>query len=254
MPFMFFMVKFSYSLSHPRSVSVILLILLVLACARVRINLAPTPTPTLAPPPTASPTPLPTPLPTVTPFIVTQVRVTPELGCLAPDLAVGAHISAGGSYTETQTMAAGAMVCRIERDSCAYQHLVGILDPTIVFKKEELSPFDTEDIVMHPAMLAPLSRLSRLVLAEWDDAFQLRVTDAYDSLLEHDLNQLDTGRKSSLHFEGRAIDLTTWPVDRSRYGRLCTLALCAGFDWVHNEETHCHAALSAESVCTRCEE
>lgn len=144
------------------------------------------------------------------------------------------------------------MICRIDRDSCAYQTLVGLLDPTIVFKREENPPYDTEDILLHPAMLAPLSRLSRLVLDEWDGAYNLRVTDTYDSLLEHDLSQTDLNRKYSLHFEGRAIDLTLWPIDRSRYGRLCALAHCAGFDWVHHEGTHCHASIRAASLCTQC--
>jgi hypothetical protein len=172
--------------------------------------------------------------------------------CYLPDLAFDQHLSASGSYTETQWTASGKMICRVERDTCAYYQMVGILDPTIVFKREENPPFHAEDIVMHPAMLAPLSRLSKMVLAEWDGAFHLRVTDAYDSLLEHDLNQLDESRKYSLHFEGRAIDLTLWPVDRSRYGRLCALAHCAGFDWVHNEGDHCHASIKAKSLCEQC--
>ena len=146
------------------------------------------------------------------------------------------------------------MTCRIERDTCPYHHLVGLLDPTIVYRQEEEFPYSTEDILMHPSMVRPLSRLSQLVLAEWDGEASLRVTDAYDSLLEHDLNQPDLNRKYSLHFEGRAIDLTLWPVDRSRYGRLCALAICAGFDWVHHEVTHCHASIQAESLCDLCSE
>jgi hypothetical protein len=146
------------------------------------------------------------------------------------------------------------MTCRIERNSCAYHQLVGILDPTIVFKQEEEPPFSTEDILMHPAMLLPLSRLNELVQAEWQGAVQLRVTDAYDSLLEHDPPQTDVNRTYSLHYEGRAIDLTTWPIDRTVYGRLCALAHCAGFDWVHHEGTHCHASINAKSLCLQCGE
>ena len=144
------------------------------------------------------------------------------------------------------------MACRIERDTCPYNNLVGLLDPTIVFNQEESFPFNTEDVLIHPAMITPLSRLSQLVLAEWDGEFALRVTDAYDSLLEHDINQTNPNRKYSLHFEGRAVDFTTWPVDPSRYGRLCALALCAGFDWVHHEGTHCHASIKAKSLCDSC--
>lgn len=107
---------------------------------------------------------------------------------------------------------------------------------------------------MHPALLLPLDRLNTLVQAEWQGEYQLRITDAYDSLLEHDLGQADNNLRASLHFEGRALDLTTWPIDRSRYGRLCMLAHCAGFDWVHNEGDHCHVAHRAESLCAACQQ
>ncbi len=144
------------------------------------------------------------------------------------------------------------MICRIEPDSCAHHYLIGDLDPTIEFKREEAGPYATEDILMHPDMLLPLLRLSQLVQAEWGGEVRLRVTDAYDSQLEHDLTQSDLTQRSSLHFEGRSIDLTTWPIDLTRYGRLCVLAHCAGFHWVQDEGDHCHASLRAESLCTRC--
>lgn len=203
--------------------------------------------PTLTPSPTPSPTVpiLPTPLPTATPLPAADA-------CPLPHLWLGQHISASGSYTETQTDAAGPMACRIERDSCAYYQLVGNLAPAIVFKREEEPPYDEEDILMHPAMLLPLYRLSELVAEEWGGEYRLRITDAYDSLLEHDLGQPDENLKYSLHFEGRAIDLTTWPIERNNYARLCALAHCAGFDWVHNEGSHCHAAVNAESLCFDC--
>ena len=144
------------------------------------------------------------------------------------------------------------MLCRIQRESCAYRHLIGNPDPTIMFKRDEEPPYDQEDILVHPAMLMPLTRLNDLVVAEWGGAVQLRVTDAYDSLLEHDLAQVDESRKVALHFEGRSIDLTTWPIDSAQYGRLCALAHCAGFDWVHHEGDHCHASIKAESLCVQC--
>ncbi len=221
------------------------LLLFLTACASTQAKTAATPTPSATPKPTATPIPTRTPTPTATP--------EPESACPLPVLWPDQHISGTGSYTETQTAAAGPMICRIERDSCAYHHLVGNLDVTIVFKREEEPPFDREDIFMHPDMVFPLYRLNELVKAEWDGRIKLRVTDAYDSLLEHDLGQSDENRKSSLHFEGRAIDLTTWPIDPTLYGRLCTLAHCAGFDWVHNEGDHCHAAIGAESLCLRCQ-
>lgn len=179
-------------------------------------------------------------------------QTVPTPACLVSNLDVDTHLSAGGSYTETERSASTPMLCHIKRDSCAYHRLLGIVDPAIVFKQEEAFPYQTEDILMHPALLRPLSRLSRLVQAEWAGAYQLRVTDAYDSLLEHDPPESEPSRRYSLHYEGRAIDLTLWPVDYERYGRLCALAHCAGFDWVHHEGTHCHASIKAESLCFQC--
>ena len=85
---------------------------------------------------------------------------------------MGEHIAASGSYTETERTASTPMLCHLERGSCGYNQLVGILDPTIVFKQEEEPPYNTEDILMHPALLLPLSRLNHLVQAEWGGAFQ----------------------------------------------------------------------------------
>lgn len=249
--------------AHPKSWQVILpagyfsflLCLFTLAaCARVRIDLsapspaAPTPAPVLAPtftprPPTATPRPTPAAITTPTPP-----------ACPLPELRQGQFISASRSFTQTEPAAAGPMACRIKRDTCAYRQLVGIVDPSIVYKQEELPPFNTEDFLIHPAMVAPLSKLNQLVQAEWGGAVQLRVTDAYDSQLDHDPPQTAERRAYSLHYEGRAIDLTLWPIDRSRYSRLCALAHCAGFDWVLNEGTHCHASIRATSLCVACQE
>lgn len=219
---------------------VVVVLMLSSSCTAARAELLPTPTPSSTH--AARPTPAPTTTPTA----------TPEPICPLPDLAPGQHISASGSYTQTETEAAGPMICRIQPGSCAHRSMVGNLDPSIVFKREEEPPYDREDILMHPDMVFPLYQLKELVEAEWGGAVRLRVTDAYDSLLEHDLAQMDETRKVSLHFEGRSIDLTTWPLEPARYGRLCALAHCAGFDWVHHEGDHCHASIQAESLCLRC--
>ena len=58
-----------------------------------------------------------------------------------------------------------------------------------------------------------------------------------------DLAEPNPQQRYSLHYEGRSIDLITLPPDHSRNGRLCALALHAGFDWVHNEIDHCHASI-----------
>ncbi|MCB0211735.1 MAG: hypothetical protein KDJ52_20520 [Anaerolineae bacterium] len=237
------------------SVAVLLLALTLWAC--VSIDLSPPPVSavvvaTYQPPPTPTVTPWPTPTPVVIQIVAQSPVIEPA--CTTPEVDDWQSITVSGSYTETERMASTPMVCHVKRDTCAYNQLVGILDPSIVFKQEEAWPFDTEDVLMHPAMLNPLARLNALVQAEWNGAYQLRVTDAYDSLLEHDPPDSEPSTRYSLHYEGRAIDLTTWPVDRSMYGRLCALAHCAGFDYVKNEVTHCHASINANSLCTQCGE
>ena len=183
---------------------------------------------------------------------VGTATATPAPKCGVTELLSGQTISSSCSYTQTETEAAGPMICRIQRDSCAYKNLVTNRDPDIVFSQHKPPPLTDEDAMMHPAMLLPLTRLSALVKAEWGDDVQLMVTAAYDSIMEHDLMQADPERKYSLHFEGRSIDLVTYPIDPAKFARLCALALTAGFDWVHNEVDHCHASIDSSSLCTIC--
>jgi hypothetical protein len=236
------------------------LTLVTLACIRIDLSPPPLSQPVIAalPPPVVAPTA--TAQAAVPAAPVTYLLPTPpvkailEPACFQPDIAVGDHIAASGSYTETERSASTPMLCHLERSSCGYNQLVGIVDPTIVYKREEVPPYDTEDILVHPAMILPLSRLNKLVQTEWGGDFELRVTDAYDSLLEHDPPESKPATRYSLHYEGRAIDLTLWPIDQSQYGRLCALAHCAGFDWVLDEGTHCHASIRAESLCLACQQ
>jgi hypothetical protein len=125
-------------------------------------------------------------------------------------------------------------------------------DSRIKYYDEEAAPFNDEDALMHPAMLAPVSRLRQLVDDEWAGAYQLFVTDTYDRLGDHDLAQPVLGRKYSLHFEGLSIDFVTYPVEPARYSRVCALAIAAGFDWVYIEVDHCHVSLRAPTLCNAC--
>lgn len=198
--------------------------------------------PTQTPAPTMTPAFTPTPLPSP----------TPNGACAIATLPMGMVISASGSYTETEDEAAGPMICQIPRDSCAFRLLVRNLDPELFFQNEEPAGFIDEDQLMHPAMLKPLTELKQLVQQKWRGEVRLIITDAYDSQLEHDLAQPDPARKVALHFEGRSIDFVPQPATPERMEQLCAMAHCAGFDWVHNEGTHCHASVKAKSLCTAC--
>lgn len=126
----------------------------------------------------------------------------------------------------------GGVQLRLVRGDPRWQRLAPCRAPGLVFKDEERNGSDR---YMTPRLCELLGRLARAVEKEWP-GLSLRVTEAWDGQGEH-------GR-ASLHYEGRAADLTTSDSEPTRLGRLGRLAVDAGLDWVYFENrSHVHVSV-----------
>lgn len=120
----------------------------------------------------------------------------------------------------------------VKRGSTAFGRLVSCRDCPFVFKDEERNESDR---LMTPRLRRDLLQLSKLVSQTWPK-LELRVTEAWDDRREHG--------PASVHYEGRAADITTSDQDPQKLGRLAALAVRAGFDWVFYEDaTHVHVSV-----------
>jgi hypothetical protein len=132
----------------------------------------------------------------------------------------------------TESSVVGALEAPVVRGSPAYARLVRCEDERILFKDEEKTGADR---MMTTRLRVRLLDLAERVEERWPDV-TLRVTETWDEEREHG--------KSSVHYEGRAADLTTSDLDPRKLGWLAKLAVDAGFDWVfYEDETHVHVSV-----------
>lgn len=142
-------------------------------------------------------------------------------------LLIGQHVP-----DVAETDASGELREPILRGTPGFGRLVSNGTSRIVFKDEEGTGADR---LMTARLRGKLGRLNALVKREWPGV-ALRVTEAWDEDREH------AGR--SLHYEGRAADITTSDLDPQKLGRLAGLAVEAGLDWVYYEgPNHVHVSV-----------
>lgn len=157
----------------------------------------------------------------------------PSTEALTADMAASGDLSPGQKVPNASEISTcGAITRKIRRTDPEFGDLVSNSNPKIKFKDEEGTGADR---MMSPRLKAGLDALADRVAAEWPGV-RLRVTEAWDENDEH--------AGLSLHYEGRGADLTTFPVDGNKLGRLGRLAVDAGLDWVYFEDSnHLHVSV-----------
>ncbi|MFY8273209.1 hypothetical protein AAEU32_03660 [Pseudoalteromonas sp. SSDWG2] len=131
---------------------------------------------------------------------------------------------------DSEAQASGAALMSVDQATLA--DVVNMCGASIAIKFEE---GDCSDAKMTARAKDKIVTLANKVNDQWGGAVKLRITEAWDNNNEHS--------NYSLHYEGRAIDITTDDMDVIKYARLAGLAAEVGFDFVYLEGNHVHVSV-----------